>query len=1045
MDEHLRVSGFYRKPTAKDGSCLFRAVAEQVLLCQKKHADVRRSCVNYIRRHRHTYEAFIEGDFDDYIQKLQDPQSWVGQVEISALALLYKRDFIIFQEVGKDPVNITQHGFKEKVVLCFLNENHYDSVYSASYPNTAALCQSVLYELLYERVFGVHQNVLSRRVQGDSESAVIVKVEYNSCDESEEEDLWLRQKREERSSEAQKCMAFPSVRVRNSLSPSVYRNVEYDVWQSSKRAQQDRDFHMAAGMQYRAGDRCQVRLTPAGPFISAVIQAVSPDSGPVSVYIPHLKQSHAVSLKNLRSPDNKSWTKRDKKHHIGRSNTHSGDESAAPCVLQNQQSCPEDNRRSEGTDFLLDEMSFPSLETSIQQAYQSPTPKKAGRSNQKSSESRKQRLCEGDVIQRTEKLMNTHDDPDKKSTPHHKREDKRSDYISSSLAPSAASATPPTTTRLPAASATPPATIPLPDRLATPPDTTLLPSASAMPSTTTPLSSATPPAVIPLPTRSATPPTTTLLPSALATPPNTTPLPSALATPPNNTPLPSASAMPPATIPLPDRLATPPATTLLPSALATPPNTTPLPSALATPPNTTLLPSASATPPATIPLPDRLATPPATTLLPFALATPPNTTPLPSALATPPNTTPLPSASATPPTTTPLPATSATPSALMPLPATSATPSALMPLPATSATPSALMPLPATSATPPSTTTLPPATSNMLYHPHAVQPSVTSWMPPTITPPLSHTKSARLSTSGPAHVSDSTPAMPTNTSTVPNPTSSVLATALPALYTPHASAPGFIPPPPGVVPDQRPPPLLFQQVQFQDPLFPGFLLNEKNEIVPTPSYSCLPRGEDLPKDIQVLRFFFNLGVQAYYHRLRTPNSYPQNLYFSIPSCVSGEIPQPLLHPGPSPFLSREAQAPPLVQFTPRDMFLHHTPTMTLNQNSTTIASETPWLLDNQADVPRSKVSRVQPATDPYMQDSGVDSKREQNIITTSERVCPVQSDGPIRNPRLLLQAAEPAETGGALRSGQFFYRGSPKRFHQRSFNGRGGSRGRRDF
>uniref|UniRef100_A0AAY4C271 ubiquitinyl hydrolase 1 n=1 Tax=Denticeps clupeoides TaxID=299321 RepID=A0AAY4C271_9TELE len=276
MDEHLRVSGFYRKPTAKDGSCLFRAVAEQVLLCQKKHADVRRSCVNYIRRHRHTYEAVSYQRADSYSSDhLKEPT-------LSAP----KRDFIIFQEVGKDPVNITQHGFKEKVVLCFLNENHYDSVYSASYPNTAALCQSVLYELLYERVFGVHQNVLSRRVQGDSESAVIVKVEYNSCDESEEEDLKGRR-------EAQKLRnAFPSVRVRNSLSPSVYRNVEYDVWQSSKRAQQDRDFHMAAGMQYRAGDRCQVRLTPAGPFISAVIQAVSPDSGPVSVYIPHLKQRY---------------------------------------------------------------------------------------------------------------------------------------------------------------------------------------------------------------------------------------------------------------------------------------------------------------------------------------------------------------------------------------------------------------------------------------------------------------------------------------------------------------------------------------------------------------------------------------------------------------------------------------------------------------------------------------------------------------------------------------------------------------------------------
>lgn len=30
MDEFLKSKGFYRKKIAKDGSCLFRAVAEQV-------------------------------------------------------------------------------------------------------------------------------------------------------------------------------------------------------------------------------------------------------------------------------------------------------------------------------------------------------------------------------------------------------------------------------------------------------------------------------------------------------------------------------------------------------------------------------------------------------------------------------------------------------------------------------------------------------------------------------------------------------------------------------------------------------------------------------------------------------------------------------------------------------------------------------------------------------------------------------------------------------------------------------------------------------
>lgn len=36
MDCYLRSQGLYRKRVAKDGSCLFRAVAEQVMACRNK-------------------------------------------------------------------------------------------------------------------------------------------------------------------------------------------------------------------------------------------------------------------------------------------------------------------------------------------------------------------------------------------------------------------------------------------------------------------------------------------------------------------------------------------------------------------------------------------------------------------------------------------------------------------------------------------------------------------------------------------------------------------------------------------------------------------------------------------------------------------------------------------------------------------------------------------------------------------------------------------------------------------------------------------------
>uniref|UniRef100_A0A4W4DR31 ubiquitinyl hydrolase 1 n=1 Tax=Electrophorus electricus TaxID=8005 RepID=A0A4W4DR31_ELEEL len=165
MDEYLRTCGFFRRKIAKDGSCLFRAVAEQVLHCQGLHMKVRAECVKYLRQERNLYESFVEGDFEEYLQRLQDPQSWVGQVEITALSVLYNRDFIIYQQPGEPPVNITENGYPDKVRLCFLNGNHYDSVYPLSYTTNAAFCQSILYELLYEKVFHVDQSVLAANMR----------------------------------------------------------------------------------------------------------------------------------------------------------------------------------------------------------------------------------------------------------------------------------------------------------------------------------------------------------------------------------------------------------------------------------------------------------------------------------------------------------------------------------------------------------------------------------------------------------------------------------------------------------------------------------------------------------------------------------------------------------------------------------------------------------------------------------------------------------------------------------------------------------------
>ncbi|GAA6228378.1 OTU domain-containing protein 4 [Lates japonicus] len=318
MDDYLKSIGLHRKKIAKDGSCLFRAVAEQVLHCQSLHTKVRAKCVEFLKQNRESYEAFTEGDFEEYLCKLRDPQQWVGEVEINALAVMYKRDFLIFQEPGKPPVNITANNFKDKVRLCFLNGNHYDSVYPVSYIKNAALCQSILYEVLYDGVFKVDQGSLRPCQRISRPNDLLSDDSMPACPSSDESDvdsgegLWVENgtsstTRHNNHSYRGRGRGRPlPERVRRSLNPTLLRNIEYDVWHKTKRAQQKMDYSMAAGMQYTIGDRCQVRVE--GRIYNATIKEVPPNSNQVMVYIEELGRRH-VPLWSLRHPsEENSWS-----------------------------------------------------------------------------------------------------------------------------------------------------------------------------------------------------------------------------------------------------------------------------------------------------------------------------------------------------------------------------------------------------------------------------------------------------------------------------------------------------------------------------------------------------------------------------------------------------------------------------------------------------------------------------------------------------------------------------------------------------------------
>ncbi|KFQ42391.1 OTU domain-containing protein 4, partial [Nestor notabilis] len=224
-----------------------------------------------------------------------------------------RKDFIIYREPNASPSHVTENGFSDKVLLCFSNGNHYDIVYPIEYSEKAALCQSLLYELLYEKVFDTDVKKIIAEL-----SAVGVTEESNGSSEvsaSDSEDDSYRSKattvsdmnglkslsdnKHLKSNGNPTLLVLPK-KVLKALNPSVYRNVEYDVWLQSKWDQQKQDFSIAAGMQYSVGDKCKVRLEHNGKFYNAHIQEVCSENGPVVVFVEELGAKHAVSLKSLK-------------------------------------------------------------------------------------------------------------------------------------------------------------------------------------------------------------------------------------------------------------------------------------------------------------------------------------------------------------------------------------------------------------------------------------------------------------------------------------------------------------------------------------------------------------------------------------------------------------------------------------------------------------------------------------------------------------------------------------------------------------------------
>ncbi|XP_055941406.1 putative bifunctional UDP-N-acetylglucosamine transferase and deubiquitinase ALG13 isoform X2 [Argiope bruennichi] len=300
MDGFLNCLGLYRSDVAKDSSSLFRVVSEQLFYTQVHHVKLRERCVEYMEEHRNIFEPLIKEDFNEYLQKIRDPQEWAGEVEMKALSLKYKVDFVVYYDISKPPLKIKASSSSQTISLACTGGNRYDCVYSKSDLSTLAFCQSIVYEVLYKNVFelgsdvdvAVEKMLHDKAYSKQRRNNLLCHYFRESCridggveDQNlpEDDQSYKNPRLDIRKALAQGIPPFP-YKVAKTLDPGIYRNVEFDMWNEKRKEEQKNEQFVIPKLE--PGVKCKVYINRE--IYVGHVQDIYHDCDSVSIYIEEL-------------------------------------------------------------------------------------------------------------------------------------------------------------------------------------------------------------------------------------------------------------------------------------------------------------------------------------------------------------------------------------------------------------------------------------------------------------------------------------------------------------------------------------------------------------------------------------------------------------------------------------------------------------------------------------------------------------------------------------------------------------------------------------
>ena len=112
-----------------DGNCMFRAISDQISGAEDMHLELRNLSVDYMRDNSDDFQPFIEDDeeFNSYMQKMTNPGTWGGNLELQALSMALQVNINIHRL--NEPVwEIINFNDKRSIHLSYHDGDHYNSV-----------------------------------------------------------------------------------------------------------------------------------------------------------------------------------------------------------------------------------------------------------------------------------------------------------------------------------------------------------------------------------------------------------------------------------------------------------------------------------------------------------------------------------------------------------------------------------------------------------------------------------------------------------------------------------------------------------------------------------------------------------------------------------------------------------------------------------------------------------------------------------------------------------------------------------------------------